>query len=143
MGGVKHQKDIFVDSNVIKIYPNVQDEDFKKFFYWLVRDGYLIISNALLGEYNRIRSNAIASLLEYLYKNNRLVKVETKDLECIREKSYKYRCNMADRVHVKLVMVSNRKLGLAFDKKLLHDINNFPGYRASASYKPSKIPYKK
>lgn len=50
--------------------------------------------------------------------------------------------NRADHDFIKLVLLSDRKLGLSEDRKFAHDVNSFPGHDARVAAAPSEIDYR-
>lgn len=134
-------KDIFVDTNRIRLYGVAKDPVFKVFFTWLFKKGTLTCSQKLLVEYGGINSDAIASLIDHLIREGRLDKHPKKIIESVDDAHFHYLSNKKDRWHVKTVMCSRRKLCLAFDSNFVRDVKAFPRHRAQAASKPNALPY--
>lgn len=136
--------DIVVDTSVMRLFGRAKDQEFRDFFRWLKEDGTLTVSQYLLNEYYRVGSNDIWSFLNDLitFNRKRYNRIDRGRIDSIDDKHFRYRCNTKDRVHVKLVMVSFRRLALSQDRRFVYDVNNFPGYQAIAARKPNDLPYK-
>jgi hypothetical protein len=144
------KKDIFVDANVAKNFCNPADEVYKEFIRWLFFQGSLAVSNKLLAEYNRgcggaqSDSNVFAIIAAQLRKG-RLAKFENEQLRAVKfSKSQikKLLSNAADHDHLRLVILSNRRLAITIDKNLRDDINAFPAIGARAAARPDEIHYR-
>lgn len=135
------EKDIVVDTTIIRLYGGASDPVFKKFFSWLFSKGVLACSQMLLSEYKRIGSNAVASLIDHLIRNRRFRRYERTKVDAIRAKHFRYGCNYDDKCHVRLVMCTQRRLCLSQDRRLVRDVNCFPGYRARAARRPNELKY--
>jgi hypothetical protein len=134
-------KDIFVDTNVIAKYPKNGDKHLVTFFRWLHARGILVVSTFLLKEYSGIGSSDVAVLLDYLRTQSRLKKFKPSDIDKVKDSSFSYTCNRKDWSHVKLVMLSQRRLAVAGDVNFVNDVNRFPRYKAIAVLCPSKCSY--
>ena len=132
-------KDIVIDATAIRLFGVTKDIEFIKFFSWLQNDGVLTVSSYLIKDYSGCGSHYIAALLSHLINNGRLNKIATNTIKFFNDRHYRYRSN--DRLHVRLVMLSDRRLALSHDDNFIHDINNFPGMRATAARRPSQLPY--
>lgn len=136
-------KDIVVDTSAMRLFEGAKDPDFKNFFRWLVSEGVLTVSNYLLKEYSGIGSNGVAALIDILRSTNppRYNKIERKRIDTFNDRGFRYSCNRKDKCHVKLVMLSFRRLALAQDSNLVNDVNRFPRYKARAAKRPHLLPY--
>lgn len=132
-------KDIVIDATAIRLFGVAKDIEFIKFFSWLQNDGVLTVSSYLIKDYNGFRSHYIAALLSHLINSGRFNKIPTKTIKSFKDHHYRYRCN--DRFHVRLVMLSDRRLALSNDDNFIYDVNNFPGMRSTAARRPSQLPY--
>ena len=110
-------KDIFVDNNIAKNFCNPLDPEYKKFIIWLLTDGFLVVSNKILGEYNRTCSHSysstnIAIIVNKLLQEGRLKKYGNPELKKIVFKKSivrRLRSNFKDQDHIRLVILSDRK----------------------------------
>lgn len=136
-------KDIVVDTSTIIFLGNQSTPDFIKFFKWLRKEGALAVSTYLLKEYSGIGSSEIAALLETLKHSqpSRYNNIPKREIDTFNDRHFKYTCHMKDRCHVKLVMLSFRKLALSQEDNFINDVNEFPRHRALASKNPEHIPY--
>ncbi len=134
-------RDIVVDTNVIRLYGTALDPAFRQFFTWLFRRGVLAYSQKLLGEYGRLRSNEVAALINHLMTGRRLQKYDRQVIENINDRHFRYRSNHADRWHVRLVMCTNRRLCLSQDQRLVSDVNRFPRFKSKAAVHPNQLKY--
>ena len=144
-------KDIFVDNTIAKNFCNPADPIYKEFIEWLFIEGSLAVSNKLLGEYARTcqdsasTSNIIAIINRQLV-DGRLNKIDNSRLRAFRFKKHqenRLESNRADHAHIKVVMLSDRKLAITNDDRLARDINGFPGYKAVAVKRPDQVNYRK
>ena len=137
-------KDIVVDTTVMRLLGGAGNPEFVDFFKWLRRDGVLTVSTYLLKEYSGIGSQQIAALIETLRNSNpcRFNKIEKRTIDNFNDGHFRYTCNVKDHCHVKLVMLSFRKLALSQDLAFVNDVNEFPRHHASASDRPGDLPYK-
>lgn len=134
-------KDIFIDANIMKIFPNHQDPEFIKFFAWLESQGTLVVSQKLIVEYGRIYSQDITRLLDHLFNEDRFIKKTKNELETIDFAHFKFTCNTDDIVHAKTVCLSNRKIALVGDKYLRSDLKKIPKHQIYSSKRPEELPY--
>lgn len=121
-------KDIFVDTNVAHHMVTPLSEHFKTFVEWLYKDGTLVLSTKLHMEY--VSGNQLlAVVIDKLTKDGRVSKIPTQQLSSYRFKRSIERgflSNYKDRVHIKTVCLSNRKMAIALDNNLRKDINSLP-----------------
>jgi len=141
------RKDIFLDSNIVKNFSNPLDEEYKKLFQWISTIGYLAISQKLLVEYGRTNQN-LSVLVNRLQADGRLIKFQSQDLNTIRfdKKTLKnLKSNREDQLHLKVILLSDRKIAIIIDKKFRDDVNGFPKYngiKPQAVARPEEIDYK-
>jgi len=141
--------DIFVDNNIAKNFCNPLDPEYKTFITWLFREGCLAVSNKILSEYHSSFSHSssktnIIVIINRLLIDGRLNKISNEVLKSFVFRKHvlkQLRANRKDYNHIKVVLLSDRKLALSLDKNFRNDVNNFPGYCAIAGNKPSEIPY--
>lgn len=118
--------DIVVDSCVMRLYNSPGDPNLKYFFAWLKDDGTLCLSNPMLSEYQRHGNPLIASLLNYLGAQNRLIHVSNATIKSFTsDRGYAYICNAADIPHARLTFVSTRKKLVSFDNNLRTSVSKF------------------
>ena len=140
------RKDIFLDSNIVKNFSNPLDIEYKKLFQWISTIGYLVVSQKLLVEYGRTNQN-LSVLVNKLLAEGRLIKFESKDMNAIRfdKKTLKsLKSNVEDRNHLKVILLSDRKIAIIIDKKFRDDVNGFPKYngiKPQAVARPEEIKY--
>lgn len=144
------RKDIFVDNTVAKNFCNPLDPEYKEFIRWLFFRGSLVVSNKILAEYERTSAGSRSSsnillIIAAQTRKGRLTKFENADLRTVnftKAQLRSFRSNRKDHVHLKLVILSRRKLALTNDQDFEWDINHFPKIRARASNRPEKLPYR-
>lgn len=143
-------KDVFVDNNVSKNFCNPLDQHYKDFIKWLVEEGYLVVTNKILTEYvsstgaSSSRTNIVA-IIGQLTKHGRLIKFTTQQLRGFGIKKHVkkgLRSNPKDHVHLKAVLLSDRKLALSLDDNFRYDVNSFPGHGAVAKERPEELAYR-
>lgn len=139
------QKDIVIDTNVMRLYDSPKDDVFKKFFHWIRSKGILTMSRKLLLEYGGSGNQKIFVLINELQRKGRYNLIGNKTLKTFtRDRHFKYTCNYKDKHHAKLVFLSHRKRLIAFDDRLIGDVNSFPkinGVKPCACKKPDKCCY--
>ncbi|HEY6153004.1 MAG TPA: hypothetical protein VIW07_04620 [Candidatus Udaeobacter sp.] len=143
-------KDIFVDNTVAKNFCNPLDPEYKEFIRWLFFQGSLVVSNKILAEYNRTCSGSrspsnILAVIAAQTRRGRLRKFQNAELATIqfsKGQVRKLRRNAEDYLHIKLVILSRRRLALTNDQNFAWDVNNFPGVAGRASNRPEKLPYR-
>jgi hypothetical protein len=142
--------DIFVDNTAAKNFCNPVDQHYKEFIKWLFEEGYLVVTNKILGEYVSSTGASpsetnIVVIIARLTRDGRLVRFTKQQLE---EFSFskriekKLRSNSKDHPHIKAVLLSTRKLAVSLDDNFRHDVNNYPGYGAVARKRPEELAYK-
>lgn len=143
-------KDIFVDTTVAKTFCNPVDQHYKDFIKWLLREGCLVVTNKILGEYVGASGASpsetnIVVIIAQLTRDGRLLKFTKQQLDEFRfttRTERRLRCNRKDHPHVKAVLLSERKLAVSLDDNFRYDVNNFPGYRAVARRRPEELDYR-
>ena len=141
--------DLFVDADRSQHFCRPIDPAYKKLIEWLWSDGYLVVCRSLIGEYHRAEQattapTALLVLVGHLQRHGRLKQFRKTALDTFRIKkriAKRLRSNVKDRDHLKIVLLSDRKLGVSGDIKFRHDVNNYPGYRAIVRPHPSQVPY--
>ena len=141
--------DIFVDNNVAKNFCNPVDPHYKVFIKWLSEEGYLVVSNKILSEYvsstggSQSATNIVA-IIDRLTRDGRLIKFSRRQCDQFgfsHRITKALRSNRKDHAHIKVVLLSCRKLALSLDVNFRHDVNNFPGYQAVARARPEELNY--
>ncbi|MFW6130825.1 MAG: hypothetical protein ACOC56_06525 [Atribacterota bacterium] len=137
-------KDIFVDNNLISNFNNKMSNEYKRFTKWLIDEGSLVISNLLRREYkNTDNKNNIHLIIDIQTRKGRLNIIENRKIREFKYKKHENkRLRSDDYKHIKIVLLSDRKLAISEDNNFRYDINNFPGYNARAEKSPSKINYR-
>lgn len=143
-------RDIFVDNTVAKNFCNPVDQNYKDFIKWLYEEGYLVVTNKILSEYvsstgGSPSSTNIVVIIARLTRDGRLIKFskqQLEDLKFAKRIENRLRSNQKDHPHIKAVLLSSRKLALSLDENFRHDVNNIPGYQATAKERPQDINYK-
>lgn len=143
-------KDIFVDNDAATNFGNPLDSHYKDFFKWLICDGFLVVSQKLLNEYGRTccgssTGSNIGVIVSKLTIEGRLIVFKRNQLdgfEIPKRIARRLQSNYLDHVHIKAVLLSNRKFAVSGDLRLRDDINNFPGFVACAVDRPEKIDYR-
>jgi hypothetical protein len=139
-------KDIFLDSNIVKNFSNPLDIEYKKLFQWISTIGYLVVSQKLLVEYGRTNQN-LSVLVNKLLADGRLIKFESKELNKIKFKKSilkTLKSNTEDQLHMKVILLSDRKIAIIIDKNFRSDVNNYPkfkGIKPQAVARPEEINY--
>src|SRR5437762_14387561 len=120
------QRDIVIDTNVIRLYDKPADPIFKALFKWLGEKGSLVVSQKLLIEYVGTGNILLAGLISQLIKKKRFIRVQNHALNSFTaDRHYNYRCNPKDKWHARLVFLSPRKLLVSLDNNLVSDVNRF------------------
>lgn len=140
-------KDIFLDTNLAKNLINPLSDSFKEFIIWLNKDGALVFSNHLKREYGRGNQN-LATIVNNLAAKGRINNIPNQvisNFKFSKSVEKKFLSNYKDRVHIKTVVLSERKLALALDINLQTDISGLPkinGIKPNCKDCPNKIKYK-
>ncbi len=153
------RNDIFIDNNIAIHFANPLDPQYKNLIAWLKtknsleeKSAYLVVSQKLLVEYNRSSNGAssnssIPVLINILLREGRLIKITNEAIKKFRQQHFTknvergLRSNEEDREHIPVVLLSDRKFALTIDKNLTHDLENFPGFRATVAARPEQLPY--
>ena len=141
--------DLFVDADRSKHFCRPIDSAYNKLIEWLRSDGYLVVCPSLIKEYHKAEQattapTALLMLVGHLQRHGRLKQFGKTALGAFRIKKHiatRLRSNLEDRDHLKIVLLSDRKLGISGDVKFRHDVNNYPGHRAIVRRHPSQVPY--
>lgn len=144
------RKDVFIDNNVAKDFCNPLDPPYRDLIKWLYEEGHLAVSNKILGEYISSTGSSssptnIVTIIARLTRDGRLNKFTQEQLNSLRFKKHVQKglqSNQKDHPHLKVVLLSDRKLALSLDRNFRHDVNNFPGYQAVARARPEELPYR-
>lgn len=119
-------KDLVVDSCVMRLFDTPSDPNYQILFQWIKEVGTLCVSNPLINEYNRHGNQLVWALLNYLGTQNRLNKISNNDLKSFNlDKNFSYSCNGEDISHARLTFCSTRKKLVSFDGKLRDSVNGF------------------
>lgn len=154
------RKDIVIDNNAAKNFANPLDPEYKKLIRWLLyydtnnkkKNAYLTVSQKLLTEYistsgHSLSESNIVFIIGKLIREGRLPKVSNQQIKSFKLRYFTKRvvrsltCNMKDRDHLPVVLLSYRKLALSLDRHFVNDINSFPGFNARAARRPQYLPY--
>lgn len=139
-------KDIFVDTNLATNLATPLNDHFKDFLKWLYTDGALVINSKLITEF--VRGNQTLSVvLNKLTIAGRINNIKASDLKCFKFSKSTEKIllsNYEDRIHLKTVLLSNRKLALSKDVNFNKDINGFKkidNIKPTCADCPSKLTY--
>jgi ubiquitin C-terminal hydrolase len=154
-------KDIFIDNDVTtKHFSNPIDEDYKNLIDWLrtfnddvENDAHLVLSNFLLREYHESNRNPnsqtnIIAIVDDMVRNNRIKRVSNQEIKNFQTQHFskkvlkKMTSNAKDRNHIPAVLLSNRKMALSEDNRLLNDLLEFSGFNPIVAKRPEELPYK-
>lgn len=142
--------DIFIDNRASHNFKNPMTPEYREFYNWLLTKGVLLLSHKIINEYNRSNNGCskdsnILSIITDLHAKSRTKMIKNNQIEDFKNKHKRHfrncRCNNADRFHIPVIMLSDRKLALIIDIDFCHDVNNFPGYNATAKDNPSNLNY--
>jgi hypothetical protein len=142
-------KDIVIDECVAKNFCNPMDQNYKDLVRWIDTRGVLAVSQKLIVGYNKATGQSpsasnIVLLIGKLQRVGRLnlkTSRELKEFKFGRAAERRLLSNRKDWWHIKLVLLSDRRLLLSIDEKLCRDVNAYPGYRATAARRPEKLSY--
>lgn len=87
----------------------------------------------------------LVAIVDRLQRDGRVKRLSKSELRAFRlptSAKRLLRSNRADHDFIKVVLLSDRKLGVSEDRDLAYDINNFPGHHAHVARAPSKIDYR-
>ena len=110
----------------------------------------MVVCQSLVREYvTAVRGaksqTTLPAIVNRLQREGRLRRFTKDELRAFRIKpsvQRRLRSNRADHDFIKIVLRSDRKLGLSKDQNLARDINTFPGHRAHVARTPSEIDYR-
>ena len=142
--------DLFVDSNLSQFFCRPIDQAYKRLITWLCTEGRLVVCQTLVAEYHDAvrgsdRATALVVIVDRLQRDGRLRFFKKGEMQAFRIKANRrkrLRSNRRDHDYLKIVLLSDRKIGLSDDKDLRYDINNYPGYAAVAAGHPSEVDYR-
>ena len=92
-----------------------------------------------------IRDSVIIHILTI---EDRLNIISNNDIKEFKRRYYtkkntkKLTCNLEDRELLPAILLSNRKIAIVRDNDFCNDINNFPGFDATATKSPKGLKYK-
>lgn len=142
--------DVFIDNSAAKNFCNPIDPNYKDFIKWLFEEGHLAVSNKILHEYvsstgaSQSPTN-IVNIIDRLTREGRLIKFSQRQLDELvfgKRIQNALRSNHKDHQHIKVVLLSHRKLALSLDNNFRYDVNNFPGHQAVACERPEELNYR-
>lgn len=144
------QPDLFVDSNLSGHFARPVKPKYRQLIRWLMKEGCLVVCRSLVREYvTAVRGaesqTTLPAIVNRLQRDGRLTHFSKNELQAFRIKpsaQRRLRSNRADHDFIKIVLLSDRKIGLSKDRNLARDINDFPGYEAQVASTPSKIDYR-
>lgn len=147
-------KDIFIDTNIAKNFTTPLDPEYKKLIRWLLTssEACLVVSQKLLVEYDRSAKHAatptsIPVVIDRLTRDGLLNKIGNPEIRAFQQAHFtkkvinKLTCNEQDREHIPVVLLSERKYALTLDDAFKHDLENFPGFKATVEKRPEHLPY--
>ena len=142
--------DLFVDANLSGHFARPVKPEYCQLIRWLREEGWLVVCQSLTVEYHKAvigstSPTTLVAIVEKLQRDGRLRRFSKNDLGNFRiptSAKRRLRSNRADHDFIKVVLLSDRKLGLSEDRDLAHDINTFPGHHAHVARAPSKIGYR-
>ncbi len=153
-------KDIFIDNNIAKNFTNPVDTNYQKLISWLLHFeeskieccAHLVLTNKILQEYknsnrNNFNSQNIILIIGKLTEQRRLNFIENKIL-----KKYKFPTNIEkkicclgkDKIHLKAILLSHRKIALIIDSKFRNAVNSHPKVnkiKPKAESRPEDLDY--
>mgnify|MGYP002624266487 CR=1 FL=1 len=155
--------DIFIDNNIASKFANPADPEYKELIRWLMDNhyvqgtkddrAYLVVSKKLMAEYSRscrdsIGNTSIPMIVDQLTRDGRLELItnqrikDFKSLFFTKSVEKRLRSNIEDRDHIPVVLLSDRKFALTYDKDFTYDLENFPGFSVIVKSRPGDIQYK-
>lgn len=146
----KVKPDLFVDSNLSEHFAKPVRPEYRELIRWLSEEGCLVACQSLIREYHAAVRGAtsqttLVAIVDRLQRDGRIRRFSNKDLRAFRMSTAvrrRLRSNWTDHDFIKIVLLSDRKLGLSEDRNLARDINNFPGHQAKVARAPSEIDYR-
>ena len=142
--------DLFVDSNLSGHFAKPVKPEYRELIRWLNDEGWLVVCKSLIKEYHAAVRGArsqttLVAVVNRLQRDGRLRRFSKNELQAFRippRVQHSLRSNQADHDFIKVVLLSDRKLGLSKDQNLVRDINDFPGHQAHVARTPSEINYR-
>ena len=141
-------KDIVIDTSAIGCFENPPDKEFKLFLTWIETEGAMTVSIPILMEMKcaiqSSKNSFLSTIINILLSDGRLYvkkEPEINSFDFTRSRLREFRSNKKDWVHIKLVMISGRKLCLSKDRNLRHDINLYRIHGAHAAEHPKDLAY--
>jgi hypothetical protein len=83
-----------------------------------------------------------------MVRNNRIKRVSNQEIKNFQTQHFskkvlkKMTSNAKDRNHIPAVLLSNRKMALSEDNRLLNDLLEFSGFNPIVAKRPEELPYK-
>lgn len=158
---MKH--DIFIDNNIASKFSNPADQEYKNLIRWLMDNhnlaqgqdddrAYLVVSRKLIAEYGRSCQTAsgatsIHVIINKLTQEGRLVFISNQNIKNFKNLYFtkvierKFRSNQEDRDHIPVVLLSERKYALSYDKNFTYDLEHFPGFKVIVRSRPEDLQY--
>lgn len=140
--------DIVIDNSVARHFENPPDAHYRQLILWLQHLGSMAVSKKLFMEIKGTtcgnNSTSLLAIIGLLVREDRINRISNEDLKGFEIKNHiakKLLSNKKDHPHIKLVLLSFRKLCLSEDGNLVTDINKFFGYKATAANRPESLPY--
>lgn len=156
------KKDIFLDTNIAKIFSYPIDNEYKKLINWLIKNdleqpdknAYIVVSQKLINEYSRSSTNAkslttITVVISRMQKQGRRVFISNREIKDFQKEYFtkkmlkKLKSNEEDREHIPVVFLSERKFVLTLDENFSYDLLHFPKFSATIEKRPENLPYDK
>ena len=142
--------DLFVDSNLSGHFAKPVKAEYHELIQWLMKEGCLVVCQSLVREYVTAVRGAdsdtmLPVIVNRLQRDGRLRRFSKHELQAFRippSVQRRLRSNRADHDLIKIVLLSDRKLGLSKDQNLARDINTLPGHQARVARTPSEINYR-
>lgn len=155
------KKDIFIDNNVASKFSNPQDKEYVKLTQWLLKystndnenkNAYLVVSQKLLREYyasaqGAKSDNSIPMIIGRLQAESRLIVISNQQIKDFQKKYFtkvvekRLMSNHEDREHIPVVLLSDRKYALSYDKNFKADLEGFAGFTVRVEKRPEDLPY--
>lgn len=142
--------DLFVDSNLSGHFCRPIDKAYENLIQWLLAEGQLIVCPSLIREYHDAvrgsdRPTSLVVLIGYLQREGRLKQCTNRELSSFvipKHRRKRLLSNRRDHDFLKVILLSDRKLGLSEDRNLRRDVNGYPGYTACVGAHPSEVEYR-
>jgi len=131
-------KDIFIDADIANTFANTQDSHKVELIEWLLKnkDAYLVISNALRGEYINGNTDcdkiySIRCIYFELQKEDRINPISNEEIKKFQQQFFNWgtitckRKGSHDPEHIACIFLSNRRMAIVKDGKFHKDLLNF------------------